>query len=194
MNDREVSQLISEFHVPLHVRRHCAAVANFALDLGQKLLAAGEKIDLTLLRHAALLHDFVRVVDFREFNPEEFPDPATKEDIEVWKILRKKYKGLHHAEAGARILEERGHPDIAHLVRKHAFLQIKNGFDSWEEKLLYYADKRTKHDEVVTLEERLEDGRRRNAPKTSEEDSRELCKKIFELEKEILDIIGDLRG
>lgn len=191
MTDIQVAQLIKEFRMPLHVRRHCAAVANFALELGEKLIASGEKIDLNLLRHAALLHDFVRVVDFKEFNPHVFPDPVNDEDILVWKGLRAKYAGLHHAQAGARILEERGFHDVAKLVRRHLFLQIKEGFDSWEEKLLYYADKRIKHDKIVPLKERLEDGRRRNAPETmNTKEALELDQKVFALEKEILKKIG----
>lgn len=186
MTDQQLSQIIAEFHVPLHVRRHCAAVAEFALELGKKLIAVGEKIDLPLLRQAALLHDLVRIVDFREFHPEKFPDPVTAEDIACWRELRKKYTGMHHALAGSRILEERGFPEIAKLVKKHRYLQIVEGFDSWEEKLLYYADKRTKHDKIVSLKERLEDGRKRNAPETiGTISAKELDEKIYTLEREI---------
>lgn len=191
MTDHDVAHLIEEFHVPKHVRRHCAAVANFAIQLGEKLVARGETINLTLLRHAALLHDFVRVVDFRVFDPAQFPDPATPEEITFWEALRGKYKGLHHALAGAEILEARGFHEIATLVKKHRYLQIKEGFDSWEEKLLYYADKRTKHDRIVPLKERLADGRVRNAPETTgSKESGELDQKIFDLEREILTAAG----
>lgn len=187
MTDQQVDELIEEFHMPLHVRRHCAAVANFACALGEKLIAAGKKIDLTLLRHAALLHDLVRVVDFREFKPESFPDQVTPGDVSFWKELREKYKGFHHADAGAQILAGRGFPEIAKLVSRHRFLQIRNGFDSWEEKLLYYADKRTKHDQIVPLKERLDDGRKRNVPGMEyTEEARSLDEKVFALEREIL--------
>lgn len=191
MTDQEAALLIEEFRVPQHVRRHCRAVADFAVELGKKLIAAGEKVNIDLLRRAALVHDFVRVVDFKKFDPASFPDPANKEDIRFWLELRKKYTGLHHAEAGARILEERGFNDIATLVRKHRFLQIKEGFINWEEKLLYYADKRTKHDQVVPLRERLDDGRRRNAPETQKaSEAEELNVKVLELEEEILSKIN----
>lgn len=193
MTDQEVANLISEFHMPLHVHRHCAAVANFAIELGQKLIAVGEKIDLTLLRHAALLHDLFRVIDFRDFRPEKF---STKpEDIEFWNMLRKKYAGRGHEGVCAEILGERGFDDVARLVKKHRYLQILEGFNSWEEKLLYYADKRTRHDTVVTLKERLEDGRRRNAPETEgTEESKELDEKIFALELEIQGKIGEMES
>lgn len=192
MTDQEVAHLIEEFHVPKHIRRHCAAVANFALQLGQKLVAREEKINLTLLRHAALLHDIVRVVDFRVFDPAKFPDPVTPLEIKFWEGLRKKYQGMHHALAGAEILEARGFHEVAALVKKHRYLQIKEGFESWEEKLLYYADKRTKHDQIVSLKERLSDGRVRNAPETARaKESKALDQKIFDLEKEIFTRLGE---
>ena len=187
MTDEQVAALIKEFHTPLHVQRHCKAVSDFALELGRKFQAHGHRVNLTLLKHAALLHDIVRIVDFRHFNPEEFPDPYSAEDVAFWKTLREKYKGMHHAIAGAQILEERGFEDVARIVARHGYLQILEGFSSWEEKLLYYADKRTKHDTTVSLQERLEDGRRRNAPETiGEMKSAEIDKKVFALEEEIL--------
>lgn len=192
MNDRDVAHLIKEFRVPLHVRRHCAAVANFAVDLGKKLIAAGEKIDLTLLRHAALLHDMFRVVDFKKFDPHNWPDPISEEDIAFWEALRKKYAGRGHEEVAAEILRERGFPDVAEIVLKHRYLQIQKGFDRWEEKLLYYSDKRTAHDTIVPLKKRLEDGRLRNAPETvGTPESKEIDKKIFVLEHEILSRLGN---
>lgn len=187
MTDYDVSHLIEEFHVPLHVRRHCAAVANFAVKLGEQLKAAGEKIDLTLLRHAALLHDMFRVIDFRKFDPQNWPDKVTEEDIAFWEALRKKYAGRGHEEVAFEILRERGFPEIAKVILKHRYLQIKKGFDRLEEKLLYYADKRTLHDTIVSLKERLEDGRLRNEPETiGTAESKEIDEKIFALEAEIL--------
>lgn len=186
MTDRDAAKLIEEFRPPRHVVRHCAAVADFAIELGKRLILKGEKVNLSLLRHAALLHDLLRICDFRNFSPENFPDPASKEDIKFWKTQREKFSGMGHEEACARILEERGFKDVARLVRKHRYVQILEGLDSWEEKLLYYADKRTKHDKIVPLKERLLDGRRRNAPETiGDPDSKKIDEKIFELEREI---------
>lgn len=187
MTDQQVANLISEFRVPLHVRRHCAAVANFAVKLGEQLKAAGEKIDLDLLRHAALLHDMFRVIDFKKFDLRNWPDKTTEEDIAFWEALRKKYAGRGHEEVAFEILRERGFPEVAEVILKHRYLQIKEGFDRWEEKLLYYADKRTLHDTTVSLKERLEEGRQRNAPETiGTAESKEIDEKIFALEAEIL--------
>lgn len=187
MTNLDAEDLIKEFHVPQHVERHCIAVAKLAVQIGRKLQKQGIAVNLELVRLSALLHDLVRVVDFRTFSPDTFPDPVTKKDIEVWKLLRKKYAGLHHAIAGASILEERGFSDVAKIVKHHRYAQIKDGFGSWEEKLVYYADKRAKHDEIVPLKERLNDGRTRNMPNVPRtKKSIEMEKKVFELEKEIL--------
>lgn len=191
MTDQQVSNLIDEFHVPLHVRRHCVAVAEFALQLGNELAKAGIKIDLKLLGNASLLHDIARIVDFRELHPEKFPDPVTAEDIKCWQELRTKYLGMHHADAAALILEERGFTDIAAVIKAHKYMQITKGFKSWEEKLLYYADKRVKHDKTVPLMERLYDGRMRNAPdKIGDKTSDEIDKKVLALEQEIFEKTG----
>lgn len=194
MTDREVSKLIKEFKVPLHVQRHCAAVAKFCVELGKKMIAAGIKIDLKLLRQAAMLHDLLRIIDFKTLEPEKFPDPVSPEDIEFWKQLREKFSGMHHADAAAQILCERGFHDVAQIIKTHKYVQIKDSFKTWEEKILYYGDKRVQHDKIVALAERLADGRKRNFPFISgEEPDDELDKKVFELEKEILKKIRNLK-
>ncbi len=133
----------------------------------------------------------LRVVDFRSFDPETFPDKASLEDIEFWKMLRKKYSERGHEDAAAEILESRGFNDVAQLVRMHRFSQVMKGFDTWEEKLLYYADKRVKHDKIVSLYERLEDGRRRNMPDgEAEKESRKIEEKVYELERELALVVG----
>lgn len=186
MTDQQIKDLWDEFHTPLHVRRHCETVADFCAKLGQKLVERGEKLDMGSLRRAALLHDMVRVVDFRKFNPENFPAKPSGKDIEVWTGLREKYAGMHHADAAADLLEERGEHVIAEIVRKHKFVQILDGFETLEEKVLYYADKRVKHDKVVTLGERLEDGKKRNGPDNEDPSvAKKMDDAVFALEKEL---------
>ena len=41
------------------------------------------------------------------------------------------------------------------------YIQVNEGFDSWEEKILYYADKIVMHDKITTLKERLKEGHSR---------------------------------
>ena len=66
-----------------------------------------------------------------------------------------------HARAGAEICLQHGYPEIAQIVEEHVILKDhdparyrKGAFTARE--IVYYADKRVRHDEVVTLEERLD--------------------------------------
>lgn len=184
--DKEIIALYYEFHTPPHVREHCGMVAHACEILTKKFEAKGIKINWPLLKAAALLHDLVRVVDFRTFDPKKFPFKPSEDDVKFWIGLREKYTGRHHAEVGAEILEKKGYHEVADLVSKHYFLQIEKGFTMWEEKILYYCDKRVKHHQIVTLKERLEEGKQRNVPHLLESESSKLLdEKVFALEKEI---------
>ena len=58
--DRECRDIWDRYGTPEHVRSHCIAVAHQAVRLGIALSDAGCRIDLGLIRSAALLHDVVR--------------------------------------------------------------------------------------------------------------------------------------
>lgn len=67
----------------------------------------------------------------------------------------------HHAQDGQLICRELGFPEIGEIVLEHVVLHnfneelyTKGVFGSKE--IVYYADKRVRHDQVVTLAERLE--------------------------------------
>lgn len=66
-----------------------------------------------------------------------------------------------HARQGRDICLELGYPAVAEVVREHVFLKdfsmmryAKGHFFAKE--LVYYADKRVRHDEIVSIEERLD--------------------------------------
>lgn len=181
MNNRDIHNLYEEFHTPRHVRAHCAQVTHVADFIGKKMSEKGITVDLGKLRAAALLHDAVRVVDFREWPPESFA--ATVEDMTAWNELRDAYHGMDHAAAMADILRKRGYADLAQIIGEHNFTQIlkKEGFSSIESEILYYADKRVRHDEIVSLEKRLEEGARRHG----KEPNIEAEQKLFALEKDL---------
>ena len=66
-----------------------------------------------------------------------------------------------HASAGAEICLQHGYPEIAAIVEEHVILKDHNpdryqsGWFTARE-LVYYADKRVRHDEIVNLDERLD--------------------------------------
>jgi uncharacterized protein len=67
----------------------------------------------------------------------------------------------HHAKEGQIICEELGHPEIGEIVAEHVVLKnfqkelYRKGIFPPKE-LVYYSDKRVRHDSVVSLADRLE--------------------------------------
>lgn len=92
-----------------------------------------------------------------------------------------KTSGKDHAKKMADYLREIGETQMANLVEKHDFWQIDN-LKTWDEKILYYADKRAYENEKVSLKRRIEESRKRY-PNPSKE-VLEAEKKMFELEEE----------
>ena len=76
-----------------------------------------------------------------------------------------------------------------------SMLDEKEKPKTWEEKLVYYADKRVMHERIVSLKERLADGHKRNVhlhgtEAQSKTNTSKVDPLIYELEKEICEIIG----
>jgi len=91
-----------------------------------------------------------------------------------------------------RILLEIGEKKLANLVRKHDFWRIDHLKD-WEEKILYYADKRVEADKIVSLEKRFEEGRKRNAREDDDHNLRgNIENKAHKLEEDFIKVLGGL--
>lgn len=197
MYEEDIQALLDEFQTPQNVCRHCEMVAQVALDLGTKLIEKGEIMSLGFLYEAAMLHDMVRLIDFTELNREHFDEEVTDAKWKKWQDLREIYKGRHHAEVAQEILMQRGRPEVADIIRKHCtscILQKANAEEliTWEDKLLYYADKRVKHSSIVTMQERFKIGREQNPLiAKSLAESVEIEAKANELENAIFEIIGE---
>ncbi len=119
-----------------HIIDHSLEVARVALFLSVELNRRGQHLDLSLVEAAALLHDLTKTECLR-----------TKED---------------HAQTGSRRLKEMGYVRIAEVVAEHIHLsKATDPFHISEEEVVNYADKRVKHDQIVSLEERFQDLRNR---------------------------------
>ncbi|MFH1713067.1 MAG: HD domain-containing protein [Candidatus Jacksonbacteria bacterium] len=156
-----ITTLWDQYQVPENIRKHSIVVTKVAMKIAQKLKNQGLALDSDLVYTASMLHDIAKA-----------------------RCLRQDKK---HAIEGARILKQEGYPKIAKIVAKHGLDAIleKNGLDSLEAKIVYYADKRVNHDQVVGLSERLRYIKDRYQHKRLEKNS-VLASKIYELEKEIL--------
>jgi putative nucleotidyltransferase with HDIG domain len=122
-----------------NIRAHSLMVARVAYILLQRL-ADSPKASSTvpsenLVLAGALLHDIAKT-------------PCLE-------------NGCDHARQGRDICLELGYPEVAEVVREHVILtefsitRYDNG-NFLAKELVYYADKRVRHDEIVSLEERLD--------------------------------------
>ncbi|MHB8808401.1 MAG: HDIG domain-containing metalloprotein [Desulfobulbaceae bacterium] len=122
-----------------NIRRHSVMVARVALQLmeglAQNEITASCLPDRALIAAGALLHDIAKTQCLQT--------------------------GCDHARAGAEICQCLGYPEIAAIVAEHVLLRDhdrtrrKQGkFTACE--VIYYADKRVRHEEIVSLEVRLD--------------------------------------
>jgi putative nucleotidyltransferase with HDIG domain len=144
---------------------HSIEVARVALFLSIELNRKGQRIDISLVEAAALLHDLTKTECLR-----------TKED---------------HALTGSMLLKRIGYDRVGDVVAEHIHL-MKKGDASWvsEEEVVNYADKRVQHDRIVSLHERFADLKRRygKSPRALDQ-LEELRKATFEIEQKIFSIL-----
>ena len=124
---KECIAILTKNKTPSNIIKHCKAVCKVAEDVAKKLIKKGIKVNKGLVAAAALLHDAER--------------------------LKK-----NHVARGARLVKKLGYPEVANVISKHTLYKLKNNEPKTiEEKIVFYADKRVKHDKIVTLEERYKD-------------------------------------
>lgn len=129
-------ELLRKEEVPEHIINHSEKVALIALFLGCFLKEKGEALDLNLLTCSALLHDIKKMKSIKT--------------------------GENHALAGYQLMKSLGFERAGEIIYAHIFLKApKPGAPILEEEIVFYADKRVKHDKIVTLKERFKDLRER---------------------------------
>ncbi len=135
--DRNECRRLMQQHGMLdNIVAHSLEVSKVALFLSEELNQRGQSIDLRLVEAASLLHDIAKTACLR-----------TKED---------------HTQAGYRLLKQMGYERVGEVVVQHVWLD-KEGDPLCvsEEEVVNYADKRVRHDQIVSLEERFVDLRHR---------------------------------
>ncbi len=185
-----IEEAYAHWATPPHVRRHSAQVARIALGLAQAYADVGRIVDAELLRASALLHDAARVCDFRSLDRADFPEEVSDEQWSRWQALRQQFRGQDHPSLAAAYLAQKGFGGVARLVQAHGSSTLvlhPEWLDSLEAKILYYADKRVKHEQIVPLAERFRDGRERHGKKdaASRQLFAEVQQKALALEKEL---------
>ncbi|MBN2808466.1 MAG: HD domain-containing protein [Deltaproteobacteria bacterium] len=128
-------KLLERYAVPEHIVLHSRQVARISLCLGEGLAVAGVDLARDLLLSAALLHDIAKMASIEN--------------------------GRDHAGLGAEWLAAQGYVEIAEIVRNHVRLETDLDGPIVAKEIIYYADKRVRHDEIVSVKERMLDLRRR---------------------------------
>ena len=125
----ECIRLLKANNVPDNIIAHTKTVCDFSMKVCDVLEKRNIKVNRELVAAAALLHDI------------------------------KKLNGGEHEIEGAKYVESLGYPEVGVLIKKHG---LKHSFKdefmpkAWEEKIIFYADKRVKNDKVVSVDERFE--------------------------------------
>ncbi len=131
-------RLMDTYEMLDNIRHHSLIVARVAdalLTGLQDETGSAPAADRKLVIAGSLLHDIAKT-------------PCLKDNCD-------------HAARGAEICTRHGYPSVARIVGEHVILaehdanRYKNGLFTAGE-IVYYADKRVRHAEIVSLEERLE--------------------------------------
>lgn len=124
--------LMEEVVMPDHIRMHSLTVAEVARFLTVRLNEDFVGLDPELVDAGALLHDIAKGRCIRT--------------------------GENHAEVGGSMLREWGYISIAPIVESHVHICEDSVRAPLSEAIIVnYADKRVRHDEIVSLEDRFRD-------------------------------------
>ena len=128
--DRECFRLIDQMEMMDHIIDHSVMVSNVAVCLCLAIGNRASRLNVDLVRKAALLHDITKT---RSFDTGEI-----------------------HSETGAGLLVDMGYPEVGNIIRQHVMLdKCRPDSPVSEPEIVNYADKRVLHDRVVSLDRRL---------------------------------------
>ncbi len=180
----EIQKWHADVQLPPHIVRHIETVAQVAATLAEDLIKRCIFVRREALKAAALTHDLLRFVDFKSAaaHPDFVPAPG---QLERWDQLKAQY-GAPHESAAAQFLTDRGYAHLGAIVLSHG--SPKNGLPgpkTIEQRLLAYADKRVKFDEVVTLDTRFDDFIARYGNGTESEHNRIWRENMKKMEREL---------
>lgn len=151
----ECMKILKEQNVPGNIVAHLKKVCEVSMKIADLLEKKGINVNRDLVAAGALLHDV------------------------------KKINSDDHIVEGYEFIKSLGFPEVALLVRKHGLAHLDDEDflpKTWEEKIVFYADKRVKNDKIVSVEERFEYIKiRYNKAEVDEE-----MKLTYKYEKELL--------
>lgn len=124
----ECLKILKSSKVPDNIIAHSKAVCDFAMKIAGLLEKRSIKVNKKLVIASALLHDI------------------------------KKSSSNDHIIEGAKFVKALGFPEVASVIKKHSLYHLRKEVfvpKSWEEKIVFYADKRAKGNKIVSIDERF---------------------------------------
>jgi len=130
-NTKECISLMNTYGMLDNIKAHSLKVEQVARIIAQGLIKSGINISIEKVTAGALMHDIAKTMCLG----------STKD----------------HATMGMEICIENNFTEIAEIVGEHIQLKFyETDSEVNEKEIIYYADKRVNHNEIVTLEKRLE--------------------------------------
>jgi len=122
---------MKQYHMLPNIKEHSIVVARVAEIITQGLIEAGQDLSLEKVIAGALLHDIGKTACL-----------DNNDD---------------HALKGFEICLAHNLNSVADIIAEHVILKTyTSDHEISEKEIVYYADKRVNHDQVVSLDERLE--------------------------------------
>lgn len=158
--------LFDRFQLPTQKRIHVEEVTRLALFFAEKLKEKGIEINKSLVESSALLHDIDKNIPRKE--------------------------GERHPDTAVRILKELGMEEVAVVVARHSLHHILSSYtapQTWEERVVYLADKMTKY-EVIGVEHRFKLWYKEHLPPQAVKELDASFPLVKKLEQEVYDTAG----
>jgi len=175
-----------EVMLPGHIGEHCDAVARVCRAIAENLQEQGRLIRPLLLERAGEIHDLFRFVDFRpEISSGPYQNDYSEHQKQIHATWKTRYPNKKHEQVCAAFLKDNGFDALGQIVSVHGLYNPSPPKITIEQKALFYADKRVRYADVVTLEERFEDLRDRYAKGKENPSSEQWFQEVRSIEKEL---------
>ncbi len=157
---KRIADIYSAYTIPPHLQLHQRRVAAVG-----KLVAEAHRADMQTVVSACLLHDMGNIIKFKL---DRFPEFLEPEGYEYWKKVQDSFKkkyGTDEQLATLMICDELGVTDkVLDCIRAVGMTRVHHNLTEGtiEERVTNYADMRIGPRGLISIQERLADGKVRN--------------------------------
>jgi hypothetical protein len=189
----KITEIYQKYNVTPNLAEHMQSVSRVILFL-QKHWQGGE-IDWNEMLLIGQLHDIGNIV---KFDFENYPELLGEEKMNIafWKEKQLEMIQCYGTDdhlVTQKILTEIGlKPKSIQIVLDKSFVNTIKIADSndWYTKILAYADMRVTPEGITSLDDRVEDIKRRMPKYTSRQDFNELVEAAYKIEKQIQAVVN----